>query len=41
MKVEGGGEDEIVKVKNEIRGMKSVLLSARNFPAPVGGRMGR
>lgn len=35
------GEDEIAKVKAEIRGVKGVLLSARNFPGGVGrGRVG-
>ena len=28
-----GKEDEITRVKAEIRGVKGVLLSARNFPA--------
>lgn len=34
-------DDEIAKVKAEIRGVKGVLLSARNFPGGVGrGRTG-
>jgi hypothetical protein len=31
-------EDEIEKVKKEIRGVKGALLSARNFPAASVGR---
>lgn len=34
-------DDEIARVKAEIRGVKGVLLSARNFPGGVGrGRVG-
>ncbi|MCJ1464740.1 hypothetical protein MMC07_003353 [Pseudocyphellaria aurata] len=34
-------DDEISKVKAEIRSIKGVLLSARNFPSSVGGTKGR
>lgn len=34
-------EDEVSKVKAEIRSVKGVLLSARNFPSSVGGTKGR
>ena len=37
-KVGGEETDEISKVKAEIRGVKGVLLSARNFPSGVGSR---
>ena len=33
-------DDEIARVKAEIRGVKGVLLSARNFPAGGRGRVG-
>ncbi|ESZ97127.1 hypothetical protein SBOR_2485 [Sclerotinia borealis F-4128] len=33
-----GGEDEIAKVKREIRGVKGVLLSARSFPGGARAR---
>jgi hypothetical protein len=32
-----GGDDEIAKVKAQIRGVKGVLLSARSFPTAAGG----
>ncbi len=37
-KVGGEEMDEVSKVKAEIRGVKGVLLSARNFPSGVGTR---
>ncbi|KAI9717044.1 MAG: hypothetical protein M1812_004979 [Candelaria pacifica] len=36
-----GGEDMVAKVKAEIRGVKGVLLSARNFPGGAGRMVGR
>ena len=35
---DGTGEDEIAKVKAEIRGFKGALLSAKNFPSGGRGR---
>ncbi|KAI9786725.1 MAG: hypothetical protein M1835_002995, partial [Candelina submexicana] len=37
----GGGEDMVAKLKAEIRGVKGVLLSARNFPGGGGRVVGR
>jgi len=37
-KVGGEERDEVSKVKAEIRGVKGVLLSARNFPSGIGTR---
>ena len=38
--VGSGEEDAITSFKSEIRGVKGALLSARNFPASRGGRVG-